>query len=143
MKEVMGKVLSYPRLSHCFPSYVLPAQLAKTQQEVLLGWNMSINANKLVQFNVSSVNKNALSIAVTFNVNESNIQSVARVLGVRPRAIGIAKLRHQLANKEGKELWTLRVHKVRVDVVSTEVCNCVVNWWIIQTRVNPNKKDVT
>jgi hypothetical protein len=30
-----------------------------------------------------------------------------------------------------------------VDVVSTKVCNCVVNWWIIQTRVNPNRKDVT
>ncbi len=48
MKEVMEKVLSHPRLNHCCPSYVLQTQLTKTQQEVLLGWNMSIDANNLV-----------------------------------------------------------------------------------------------
>jgi len=53
MKKVMEKVLSHPRLSHCFPSYVLLAHLAEAQQEVLLGLNMSIDANKLVQSNVS------------------------------------------------------------------------------------------
>ncbi len=53
MKKVMENVLSHPRLSHCFPSYVLLAHLAEAQQEVLLGLNMSIDANKLVQSNVS------------------------------------------------------------------------------------------
>jgi hypothetical protein len=58
MKEVMEKILSHPRLGHCLPSYVLLAHLVKAQQEVLLGLNISIDANKLVQFNVSLVNKN-------------------------------------------------------------------------------------
>ncbi len=48
MKEVMEKVLSHPRLSHCFLSYVLLAHLVEAQQEVLLGLNMSINVKKLV-----------------------------------------------------------------------------------------------
>jgi hypothetical protein len=38
MKKVMGKVLSHPRLSHYFPSYVLQTHLPKSQQEVLLGF---------------------------------------------------------------------------------------------------------
>ncbi len=138
-----GKGTFTPRLSHCLHSYVLPTHLAKGKQEVLLGLNMSTDANKLVQSNVSSMNKNALLTTLTFNVSLSSIQSVVKVLGVHPRAIGVAKLRQQLANKEAKELWTLRVHKVKVDVVSIEVCNCVVNRWITQTRVNLNKNDVT
>lgn len=62
MKEVIEKVLSHPRLGHCLPSYVLHAHFVKMQQEVLLGSNMSIDANKLVQSNMSLVNKNALLI---------------------------------------------------------------------------------
>ncbi len=82
----MEKVLSHPRLSHCLPSHVLPTHLAKAQQEVLLGLNMSIDANKLVQFNVFSVNKNALLTAMTFNVSESSTQNDVKVLRVYPRA---------------------------------------------------------
>jgi hypothetical protein len=48
MKMVMEKVLSHSRLNHCFPSYDLLQHLAKAQQEVLLGLNMFIDANKLV-----------------------------------------------------------------------------------------------
>jgi hypothetical protein len=140
LKEVIVIEL---RLSHCLPNYVLSAHFVRAQQKVLLGLNMSIDANKLMQFNVSLVNKNALLTIATFNVSESRTRSVAKVLGVHPRAIGVAKLQRQLVEKEGKELWTLTVCKVRVNVVSTEVRNYLVNWWIIQTKVSPNKKDVT
>jgi hypothetical protein len=48
MREVKEKVLSHSRLNHYFPNYVLPTHLVKAQQEVLLGLNISIDANKLV-----------------------------------------------------------------------------------------------
>ncbi len=48
MREVKEKVLSHPRLNHCLPNYVLLAHLVKAQQDILLGLNMSIDANKLV-----------------------------------------------------------------------------------------------
>jgi hypothetical protein len=70
MKEV---IVSEPRLNHCLPNYVLSAHFAKAQQKVLLGLNMSIDANKLVQSNVTLVNKNALLTITTFNVSESRI----------------------------------------------------------------------
>jgi hypothetical protein len=104
---------------------------------------MFIDANKLVQSNVSLVNKNALLTTTTFNVNESSTWNAARVFGVHLKAIWAAKFQWQLAEKEGKELWRLTVCKVRVNVVSTKVCNCVLNWWITHTKVSPNKKDVT
>jgi hypothetical protein len=81
MKEVMEKVLSHPRLNHCLPHYVLPTHLAKAQQEVLLGLNMSIDANKLVQFNVFLMNKNALLTTMTLNVSESSTRNDVRFLG--------------------------------------------------------------
>jgi hypothetical protein len=139
----MEKVLSYLRLSHYPPNYVLPAHIAKAQQEVLLGLNMSIDANKLVQFNMSLVNKKVLLIATTLNVTERNIQNVTKVFGIHQRLRRTTKFQQQLANKEGHELWILRVRKVRVDVVSIEVHNCIISWWITQTKVSPNKKDVT
>jgi hypothetical protein len=48
MKEVMENVLSHPRLNHCFLDKVLLTHLAMAQHEVLVGLNMSIDANKMV-----------------------------------------------------------------------------------------------
>jgi hypothetical protein len=63
---------------------------------------MSIDANKLVQFNMSLVNKNVLLIIATFNVNEGNIQNVVKVLGIHPRLIKVAKFQWQLINRKAK-----------------------------------------
>jgi len=63
------------------------------QQDVLLGLNMSIDANKLLRSKMSLVNKNALSIVATLNVNEGNIQNVVKVFGIHPRLIKVAKVR--------------------------------------------------
>jgi hypothetical protein len=71
----------------------LPSRLASTQQDVLLGLNMSIDANKLLRSKMSLVNKNALSIVATLNVNEGNIQNVVKVFGIHPRLIKVAKVR--------------------------------------------------
>ncbi len=91
MKEVMEKVLLHPRSSHYLPNYVLPAHLAKTQQEVLLGLNMSIDANKLVQSNMSLVNKNVLLTVATLNVSVGNSQNVVKVVKIHPRLIRVPK----------------------------------------------------
>jgi hypothetical protein len=48
---------------------------------------MSIDANKMVQFNLSLVNKSALLTIATLNVNEKNTQNIVKVLGVHPRMI--------------------------------------------------------
>jgi Fic family protein len=83
----MEKVLSHPRLSHCLPNYVLLAHLAKTQREVLSSLTRSIDANRLVQFNMSLVNKNVLLTTTTLNVSEGNTRNVAKILGIHPRLI--------------------------------------------------------
>jgi hypothetical protein len=56
---------------------------------------MSIGANKLVQSNMSLVNKNALLIVATLDINEANTQYVAKVFGLHPRVIRSAKLWQQ------------------------------------------------
>ncbi len=83
----MEKVLSHLRLSHYLPNYVLLAHLAKAQQEVLSSFNRFIDANKLVQFNMSLVNKNVLLTTTTLNVNEGNTQNVAKIIGIHLRLI--------------------------------------------------------
>jgi hypothetical protein len=39
-------------------------------------------------------------------------------------------------------LWALCDRAKRKDVLSLEVCNMVVKFWIDNTQVNPNMKDV-
>jgi hypothetical protein len=63
------------------------------QQDVLLGLNMSIDANKLLQLKMSLVNKNALLTAITLNVSEGNTQNVVKVSRIHPRLIRVAKVR--------------------------------------------------
>jgi hypothetical protein len=58
----------------------LLSHLSKTQQEVLLGLNMSIDANKLLQLKMSLVNYNALLTAATLNVSEGNTQNVDELI---------------------------------------------------------------
>ncbi len=48
MKKIMEKVMSHPRLNHSLLDKVLPTHLAIAQHEVLVGLNMSIDANKMV-----------------------------------------------------------------------------------------------
>ncbi len=88
---------------------------------------MSIDANKLVQSNMSLVNKNVLLTVATLNVSAGNTQNFVKVLTIHPRLIRATKFRQQLVDREGKELWTLKVRKVWVDVVCTEVHNCVIS----------------
>jgi len=70
----------------------LPSHLSKTQQEVLLGLNMSIDANKLLQLKMSLVNNNALLTEATLNVSEGNTQNVVKVFTMHPRLTRIAKV---------------------------------------------------
>ncbi len=86
-------MLSNPRSNHCLPNNVLLSHLAKMQQDVLLGLNMSIDANKLLQLKMSLVNKNALLTAITLNVSEGNTQNVVKVSRIHPRLIRVAKVR--------------------------------------------------
>ncbi len=84
----MEKILSHPSLNHeCLPDNVLFTHLAVAQHEVLASLNMSIDANKMVQSNLSLVNKSALLTIPTLNVNERNIQIIIKVLGIHPRMI--------------------------------------------------------
>jgi hypothetical protein len=52
---------------------------------------MFIGANKLVQSNMSLVNKNDLLIVVTLNVSVGNTQNVVKVLGIHLRLIRATK----------------------------------------------------
>jgi hypothetical protein len=60
------------------------------QQEVLLGLNMSIDADKLLQSKMSLVNYNAFLIATPLNVNEGNTQYVVNFFGIHPRLIRVS-----------------------------------------------------
>jgi hypothetical protein len=53
----------------------------------LASLNMSIDANKMVQSNISLVNKSALLTTTTLNVSERNTQNIATILGVHLRMI--------------------------------------------------------
>jgi hypothetical protein len=44
---------------------------------------------------------------------------------------------------QGKALWSLNVRRKWIDGFSDAAKRIVIDWWIYETRVSPNKKDVT
>jgi len=45
--------------------------------------------------------------------------------------------------ESGGVLWTLSVRRKKMDGMTAKVKNVVLTWWVSETRVSPNKKDVT
>lgn len=66
----------------------------------------------------------------------------ARLLGVHHRNVSAAILRRKKMDSAERFQWVLSARKVRVDVLSTATKNVVVSWWISETRMSPNRKEV-
>jgi hypothetical protein len=43
----------------------------------------------------------------------------------------------------GEFLWSLSLRKKRCDVLSSFVKVAIISWWVLETKINPNRKEVT
>ena len=82
-----------------------------------------------------------LTVAVSAR-SISSICQVARALSVHPKNIMLAIERREAMDADGNFLWTLSIWQTRVDGMGEAVKDVVIMWWIQETRVSPNRKQV-
>jgi hypothetical protein len=142
-KMVMQKFLNNPKIKISTPDYVLPTRLAITQKEVMEEMSRSVEEIKQVNFSAKLASKHAiLSTTITAGPTFS-MRNITKVLGVHPRNISIAMQRHKITNDVGDVLWSLSIRRKRTDGCTNVAKTTALTWWASETRVNPNKANVT
>ena len=142
-KSVIGRVLDHSRLCADVPDYVLPKKVAIAQQEILRGVTTRLdevrNANSASKLAI----KHAILDASILDQGDSSARQVARVLRIHHRNVSKAVVRREVLHIAGEFLFSLSVRTKRVDGIAIDEKQIIIRWWISETRVSPNKKDVT
>ena len=142
-RSVIGRVLNHNRLCYDVPDYVLPKKVALAQQEILRGVTIRLdevrNANSASKLAI----KHAILDASILEQGDSSARQVAKVLRIHHRNVSKAVVRREVLHTAGDFLFSLSVRTNRVDGIALDEKQIIINWWISETRVSPNKKDVT
>lgn len=130
---------------HPFSTSILPSDMREksiAEREILSGLVQSLEEVKQAKNKVELATKHAILTAVVSSGSSGSIRKKARLLGVHHRNVSAAILRRKKMNSRERFQWVLSVRKVRVDVLSNATKNAVVKWWISETRMSPNRKEV-
>jgi hypothetical protein len=73
----------------------------------------------------------------------SSKHQLAKALSVHPRNIALAMERRGAMDAEDNFLWILSIRRTRIDGVGETMKEVVILWWIQETQVSPNRKQVT
>lgn len=139
---VLQNALSYRLLKRDSPDYILPTKEAIAQREILAGVTRASDENRLGQSGVVLATKHALSTAAVSANPSSSARGVAKLLDVHHRNISLAIVRREEI-EDGCFLWTLSIRKRRTDGIPESVKTFVIKFWAKNTRVSPNRKDIT
>jgi hypothetical protein len=71
----------------------------------------------------------------------SGVRALSKVLGANPRCVAAAVERRQSLQSTGMSIFKLAERKRRPGL-SEALRELVIGWWIAETRVSPNKRDV-
>jgi len=142
-KSVIGRVLDHSRLCADVPDYVLPKTLAVAQQEILRGVSIRLDEVRSVNSACKLAIKHAILDATILEQGDSSARQVARVLRIHHRNVSKAVVRREVLHSVGEILFSLSVRAKRADGLGLDERCVIIKWWISETRVSPNKKDVT
>ena len=142
-KSVIGRVLDHSRLRPDVPDYVLPKKLAVAQQEILRGVTVRLDEVRSSNSASKLAIKHAILDASILEHGDSSARQVARVLRIHHRNVSKAVVRREVLHAAGDFLFSLSVRTKRVDGLGLDEKQIIIKWWILETRVSPNKKDVT
>lgn len=141
-KSILGFALSHSLLKGSLPDYILPVKVGLAHQEIVAGVTKALEENKSGRSNVMLATKHTLLMAAVSAQGQSSRRGVADALNVHPRNIGLAVTRREGIAISGF-CWSLSVRKKREDGIPQVVRVLVLKWWAENTRVSPNRKDVT
>ena len=79
--------------------------------------------------------------STTAEVSQLNLRATARALNIHVRNLYGARSR-LTATENGQLLWDSCRRKARISIITEEIKELVFSFWLNNTRVSPNKKDV-
>jgi hypothetical protein len=139
-KEVLGRVLDKHWTD--LLEHVLPLIIVVAQREIISRVSRCLGEIKRANSGAKLAAKHAILTAVVSGGSISSIRQVAKALSVHPRNITLAMERRGAMDTEDNFLWTLTIRCTRTDGMEEPVKEVVILWWIQETRVSPNRKQV-
>lgn len=142
-KIVLKKVLDHKRVVEDLPDHILPSKVALAYKEVIAGVSSQLDTVKRANSAAKLAAKHAILDATVSCQTESSVRQVALALGVHHRNVHMAINRRVVLSATGHFLFSLTVRRKRTDGLKEEERIVIITWWVCESRVSPNKKDVT
>lgn len=142
-KSVLSRTLGHGLVKGDLPDHILPSKSAMAYQEIVDGVNARLGQVKGCNSLAELATKHAILDATVSAHRNSSMREVARALGIHHRNISKAISKRELMHSGGDFLVVLSIRRRRSDCLGEKEKDLIVSWWVAETRVSPNKKDVT
>ena len=123
--------------------HVLLLRSIAAQWEIISGMSHSLGEIKQGNSGAKLATKHAILMATVSSGSISSIHQVAKALSVHPRNITLVLERRGAMDADGNFLWLLSSRRTRTNGMEEAVKEVVILWWVQETRVSPNRKQVT
>ena len=142
-KSVLRRTLDHSLVKGDLPDHILSSKSAIAYQEIVDGVNGRLDEVKGSHSAAQLATKHAILDASVRAVSKSSMRELGRVLGIHHRNISHAISKRELVHSRGDFLVVLTFRRKRTDGISEMDREVILRWWVSETRVSPNKKDVT
>ena len=138
---VLDKVFSSPRLRRILPEYYPTPKEARAQQAIIQNIRRDLVAMKIPHSSGMLARKRAILEAVVSEL-DSDITKFDCILGTRKENLVAAVDRLRSAASVSSTRFTVPSRKKREGGICFEVKALVLEWWTVETRVSPQRRDV-
>ena len=140
-KAVLESMLRNNALLPHLPNYYSCPSEARAQYSFIQSYRTELESLKIPTSTEKLVRKTTL-LEATVSCNVPGVRALSRVLGTKASNISNAIQRRQTLDSAGASIFTLAKRRKR-EGLSNNTKVLVNLWWTSETRVSPNKKDVT
>jgi len=135
-------VLRHCTISPFLPDCYHPPQDARARDAFIDNFKHELGLVKVANSHDLLARKSALLDAAVSSRCNVRVNALSRVLDTTKQSISIA-MRRRVPNVDSPHLLPkLRVSRQKRAGLSEYVKQCVLQWWKLQTKVSPNKKDI-
>ena len=141
-RDIMDRVLRHCTVSPFLPDCYHRPQDARARDAFIDSFKHELALVKVANSHDLLARKSALLDAAVSSGCNVGVNALSRVLDTTKKSISIAiKRRVPEAGFQGP-LPKLRLSRQKRAGLSEDVKQCVLQWWTLQTKVSPNKKDI-
>ena len=87
--------------------------------------------------------RNIIEVVVISIGDEGSMKAAAKCVGMNKHTVRRAVAQRHLFNRSAEgEVWAKNNHHRRRDALQQTIVDVVVEWWMLETRIYPSKKDI-